>query len=298
MSEPLISVVMPVYKAEATIARAVESVLGQTWTALELVLASDDGTDYRAYLANACGVDDGRIRQTYTGGVGTGDWSARNAGLAVAKGALATIIDSDDAYAPERLERLAPLALEDGAALDDTRLILNGETVASLLHDEDRASGAPVRATAPLILRDRVPVFPMWRRELADLTWRELPHASDVVFSLELLSAVPAMRVAPYAGYLYFKRPGSMTLSESMTERSRQAYLEMLRAIAAGDYALAADIRDFTLYELAKNLNQAGAFATALAADPSATHEMLAKRFNASAMTEAERVAFFRGNEE
>lgn len=292
MSDPLISVVMPVYQAEATIARAAKSVLDQTWSNLELVLASDDGRDYRTVLAGE-GVVDDRIRETSTGGVGTGDWNARNAGLATAAGDLVTIIDSDDAYAPDRLAVMAPLALADGAALDDTQLILDGRTVARLLHEGEQP---PVAVTASLILRDRVPVFPMWRRDVCNLRWRRLPHASDVVFSLELLSAAPAMRVAPVAGYLYEKRVGSMTMSSDMTARSRAAYLAIIQGIASDAYALSRPVADLALYEIAKNLNQATPFERALAADPDLTHELLAIRFNDHAMTEAERYAMFEGD--
>jgi len=295
MAEPLVSVVMPAYKAADTIAHAAASVLAQTHEALELIVVSDDGEDYLALLRETHGLADPRLRQVSTGGVGTGDWNARNHGLAAAKGAFVTLLDADDAYAPDRLAVLTPLAAADGAALDDTQLILDGRTVVTLLHAEERLSGAPAPATAPLALRDRTPVFPMWRRDAFDIRWRKLPHAADVIFFLELLSAAPGMRISPTPGYLYVKRQGSMTLSASMTDRSRAAYLEIIRAVASGDYALAPEIADYALYEFAKNLNQANAFQAALAADPTLTHEVLAMRFNDRPMTEAERVAFFQG---
>ena len=190
---------------------------------------------------------------------------------------------------------MLPLADSDGAALDDTTLFLEDQMIASLLHPEDLHAGPAIPASAPLILRDRVPVFPMWRRDIADLAWRQLPHASDVVFSLELLSAAPAMRVTPYAGYLYYKRQGSMTLSDSMTERSRDAYHQIIAGIVTGEYALASEVSDIALYEIAKNLNQAIPFGRSLVDDPSLTHEMCARTFNAQAMTEAERYAVFTG---
>jgi succinoglycan biosynthesis protein ExoO len=294
MADPLISIIMPTHKAADTIVRAVNSVLNQTWTQFELVMAVDDALDYLTLLQSA-GISDPRIRIASTGGNGTGDWSARNAGLAAAKGAFVTLLDSDDAYAPERLAHMLPLAMADGAALDDTTLFLEGQKIASLLHPEDLHAGAAITASAPLILRDRVPVFPMWQRDLVDLAWRQLPHASDVVFSLELLSAAPAMRVTPYPGYLYYKRPGSMTLSDSMTERSRNAYHQIIAGIVTGEYALASEVSDIALYEIAKNLNQAIPFARALADDPLLTHEMCARTFNGQAMTEAERYAVFTG---
>ena len=113
MAQPTISVLMPAYKAEATIKRAAKSVLEQDWPDLELVISSDDGEDYIGVLSKQ-GLTDDRIRQVMTGGVGTGDWNARNAALKAAEGELVTLIDSDDEYASGRLSALAPLALGDG----------------------------------------------------------------------------------------------------------------------------------------------------------------------------------------
>ena len=292
MADPLISVIMPTYQAEETISRAVSSVLAQTWQNLEMVIVSDDGRDYERLLRDAYGIVDSRIRQVATDGVQTGDWNARDTGLAASAADLVTIIDADDAYAPNRLQ---VMALQDGGALDDTQILLGQETVATLLHGEERMSGAAIAADAALILRDRVPVFPMWRRSAFDGVWRALPHASDVIFSLELLSAVPTMRVATNPGYRYFKRTGSMTMSDSMTARSRAAYLSIIGAIAGGDYVLSGAVADVTLYEIAKNLNQAAPFGAALAENPHLTLEVLAMRFNETRMTEAERFAFFSG---
>ncbi len=292
MVAPLISVIMPTFEAADTVVRAVSSVLAQTWREFELIMAVDDGVDYLALLSSA-GLSDTRMRLVTTGGNGTGDWNARNLGLNAAKGDFITLLDSDDAYAPERLAHMLPLADADGAALDDTALFLDYQLIASLLHPEERQSCEAVPASASLILRDRVPVFPMWRRDIADLTWHQLPHASDVVFSLELLSAAPAMRVAPYSGYLYYKRRGSMTLSGSMTDRSRAAYHQIIAGIVTREYVLAPGISDIVLYEIAKNLNQAIPFGRSLADEPLLTHELCARAFNAKAMTEAERYAIF-----
>src|SRR5690348_11177775 len=83
----LISVVIPAYHAAATIARAVTSLLRQTWTDWEGIVVSDDGTDYAAVLRRA-GIADERLRFVSTGRVGSGCHRARNVGLAAARGEL------------------------------------------------------------------------------------------------------------------------------------------------------------------------------------------------------------------
>ena len=110
-----ISVIIPAYGAEAFLHRAVRSVLGQTCPPSEIVIASDDGTDY-AELLRGRGLSDPRIRCVSTGGVGTGPANARNTALAAAGGRIIATIDADDLLAPRALEVLAPAAMLHGAA--------------------------------------------------------------------------------------------------------------------------------------------------------------------------------------
>jgi len=84
-----------------------------------------------------------------------------------------------------------------------------------------------------------------------------------------------------------------MTLSGSMTDRSRAAYHQIIAGIVTREYVLAPGISDIALYEIAKNLNQAIPFGRSLADEPLLTHELCARAFNAQAMTEAERYAIF-----
>ena len=60
MTEPVVSVITPAWRAEATIGATVASVLAEA-VPLELVIAADDDRDYRAILAGA-GIVDPRIR--------------------------------------------------------------------------------------------------------------------------------------------------------------------------------------------------------------------------------------------
>jgi glycosyltransferase involved in cell wall biosynthesis len=110
-----VSVIIPAYRAESYIGRAVRSVLGQTCPPSEIVIASDDGADY-AELLRERGLSDPRIRCVSTGAVRTGPANARNTGLAAASGRIIATLDADDLLEPRALEILAPLARRHGAA--------------------------------------------------------------------------------------------------------------------------------------------------------------------------------------
>ncbi len=102
MSTPAVSVVMPAYNHETYVGEAVASVLDGPWTDLELVVV-DDGSEDRTAEVVAARCDDARLvllRQSNRGA-----HAALNRGLAAARGEVVLILDSDDAFLPERIER-------------------------------------------------------------------------------------------------------------------------------------------------------------------------------------------------
>src|SRR5690606_6611105 len=116
MAGPLfVSIVMPAFRAERTIARAVASALAQTMGDFELIVVSDDGLDYETILGRA-GISDTRIRHFESGHIGGGSPPARNVGLDAARYPLAAILDADDSFKPEKLAIMAPLAARYGLA--------------------------------------------------------------------------------------------------------------------------------------------------------------------------------------
>ena len=95
MSEqPLISVIVPVYKVEPYLDRCVQSIVNQTYKNLEIILVDDGSPDHCPAMCDAWAEKDSRIRVIHkeNGGVST----ARNAGINIAKGAFFTFVDSDD----------------------------------------------------------------------------------------------------------------------------------------------------------------------------------------------------------
>lgn len=98
---PLISVVMPVHNAAATVARAVASIEAQTCGDWELVAVDDGSTDASRELLLELGASDARVRvlTIARGGI----VAALNAGLEAATGELVARMDADDESHPERL---------------------------------------------------------------------------------------------------------------------------------------------------------------------------------------------------
>lgn len=110
---PQASVILPAYRAQATLPRAVTSLLAQTMSDWEAIIIADDGVDYQTLLENHH-ITDPRLRFTSTGATGSGASRARNTGLDVAASPIIAMLDADDAFAPEKLALTVPLAKTHG----------------------------------------------------------------------------------------------------------------------------------------------------------------------------------------
>lgn len=98
---PLVSVLLPVYNAEAYIARSIESVLRQTYEDLEIIVVDDGSTDGTANIIRELAAADRRIVSLAKPNSGIVD--ALNYGLAYASGQFIARQDADDISAPARI---------------------------------------------------------------------------------------------------------------------------------------------------------------------------------------------------
>jgi len=97
----LISVVMPSYNHERYIGAAVDSVLGQTYSNLELIIVDDGSTDNSAEILER--ITDPRVRVFAQKNQGA--HAAINRGLGLATGEYVAILNSDDTFCPDRFGR-------------------------------------------------------------------------------------------------------------------------------------------------------------------------------------------------
>ena len=100
--EPLVSIIIPVYKVEKFLDECVKSVVAQTYRNLEILLVDDGSPDNCPAMCDAWAARDPRIRVIHKPNGGLSD--ARNAGIAGATGAYIYFADSDDTVAPTLVE--------------------------------------------------------------------------------------------------------------------------------------------------------------------------------------------------
>lgn len=95
---------MAAYNAEKTIEQSINSVLNQTYPAVELLVVDDYSQDRTVKLVENIMARDNRVRLIYNK-ENSGVSYTRKHGLEEAKGAWIAILDSDDIWAPEKLEK-------------------------------------------------------------------------------------------------------------------------------------------------------------------------------------------------
>jgi glycosyltransferase involved in cell wall biosynthesis len=110
LSNETVSVIVPYYRARQTIARAVESALGQTAPPLEILIVDDGCPENAAAATQQFGNSVSLIRKP-NGGTA----SARNLGIDHARGEWIAFLDADDYWEPAKLER--QLAFSEGAGV-------------------------------------------------------------------------------------------------------------------------------------------------------------------------------------
>lgn len=98
MNAPLLSVIVPVYNVRPYLQECVDSILGQTYKNLELILVDDGSNDGSESLCDDIAKADSRVVVVHQ--CNSGQAAARNAALDICKGEYLSFIDSDDAIAP------------------------------------------------------------------------------------------------------------------------------------------------------------------------------------------------------
>lgn len=200
------SIVIPLYNKEASVARAIKSVLNQTVQDFEIVVVNDGSTDDGVKLVEA--INDSRIRLINQKNQGVS--AARNRGVEEAKHELIAFLDADDEWLPDFLETIRRLVLcHHDCALYATRYFLKAPSglqtpalVRGLADDYEgilnnyfkvAVSGAPPVWSSATCGRKSVLLaiggFPIGVKSGEDLlTWARISSRYKIAYSMFCLS--------------------------------------------------------------------------------------------------------------
>ncbi|WP_092193492.1 glycosyltransferase family 2 protein [Desulfomicrobium norvegicum] len=160
-----VSVIIPTHDRADVLGRAVASVLGQTWTDLELFVVDDGSSDATASVLAE--FDDPRLTGMHQENKGVS--AARNLGIAASGGRYVALLDSDDYWMPDKLEKQVRFMAESGFAIcqTDEIWIRNGQRVNPRFKHAKPAGWFLERSLELCLIS---PSCVMFTREL----WREL----------------------------------------------------------------------------------------------------------------------------
>ena len=113
MGRPAISIIVPVYNAEAYMARCIDSLLAQTYQNFEIIMIDDGSTDSSGAICDEYAQKDNRIVVVHQ--ANSGVTAARQRGVDIAQGEYSIHADPDDWVEPSMLEELYAKARESEA---------------------------------------------------------------------------------------------------------------------------------------------------------------------------------------
>ena len=241
MNNPLVSIIVPVYNVQNSVARCLESICAQTWKNIEIILVNDGSRDESFSVCEHFREKDPRIVLVDKSNSGVSD--TRNCGMSLASGKYVQFVDSDDYIEPDFTERLVTAAEANNADLVIAPYWMvipaisckAGQALESLQEnlgiEEKRPDdvreygflpeGTYDRDTFALRLMEKPASFfysvlwnKLYRRDILvdnhlQFT-REVRWAEDLVFNLEYILYANVFVSIPKAGYHYVQNPQSI----------------------------------------------------------------------------------------
>lgn len=208
MSNPKISVIVPIYNAEKYLHRCVDSILNQTFTDFEVLLINDGSTDSSGLICDEYALKDSRVRVFHkeNGGVS----SARNVGIKSSRYRYLALIDSDDYWLDAYLDNIQNLILKNpNCSVYGSRQILlinNNQRLSSIKPFSDDFEGVIEdyfsRVSSSFLFHTSATVFDkvilsnfeilynesLTRGEDLDVLFRVIYHGSKVCFTSKPLT--------------------------------------------------------------------------------------------------------------
>lgn len=211
---PVVSIVVPVYKVEKYLHQCVDSILNQSFSNFELILVDDGSPDNCPKICDAYASKDTRVKvyHLFNGGVS----KARNYGVSVSSAEWITFVDSDDYLAPTYLSSLLAPALNSPEIQFVHCGLTNdwgGEYSIEQQYD-DSIDNDPL--TLFLQIRGLVPSKLFKSEIIRSFKVRfdeQMKIAEDYAFTLDYILHVRDYAFVSEVGYFYRRHHGSTTMT-------------------------------------------------------------------------------------
>ena len=206
----MISVIVPVYNVEPYLRKCLDSIVGQTYRDLEILVVDDGSTDGSGAICDEYKVDE-RVRVFHTKNRGLS--AARNKGLDEAKGEWIGFVDSDDWIEPDMYEVLLRKAEETGADVVECGVFVNyHDSIVERRRQDAVLSG---REAIQLLLKQKISNAvwnKIWKRKHFDQThFPEGRNFEDITMTYQVFLSSEKVCTVTYCGYHYLQRIDSLS---------------------------------------------------------------------------------------
>ena len=264
-NSPLVSIVMPAKNAEATIVHSLETILGQSYENLEVIVVDDNSTDKTRSMVLS--VNDSRLLIIEGGGKGVSH--ARNMGIDALSGEYVMFVDADDELEADAVSRAVSLIEEYGydIAIGGIRKVWPDGRRVDFAIDEDNPVGYCAESISAVqeatigyssVLDPRLNsclLSGCWGRIIRCDTLKRcrfnesLPVGEDTAFNIEVLGGCESVVITPDIWYRYRQNSGSAVNSYRANAFAEGASLmEVLIAEVGSELQSAIERR--SLYQL------------------------------------------------
>ena len=226
--DDLVSIVVTIFNAYNYLPRCIDSILGQTYNNLQIILVNDGSTDNSLVICEDYARRDKRIEIVNKSNSGVAD--TRNVGVSKAKGLYLAFVDSDDYIHEKYIENMYNSLKRGGAdiCVCDSQIVNEGEEDLSVITQKPTLSTSHLDGTFPSeTVVKALPSLPflvvlwnkLYRRDLFDEIIFPKVHICEDEFVFHRLFAIcDKVSMLPERLYFYIKR------SESLTTRPFSAY--------------------------------------------------------------------------
>ncbi|MEM7592161.1 MAG: glycosyltransferase family 2 protein [Cyanobacteria bacterium P01_A01_bin.83] len=224
-----VSVIIPAYNTGQYIAKAIESALAQTLANIEVIVVDDCSTDNTVEVVQS--FDDSRLR-LLCNEVNLGAGGARNRAIEAAQGKWIAVLDSDDWYAPQRLEVLVNVAeqkkvdfiaddsylVEDGVSTPWSTIIRESGTKVSSIQEFEAAEFVltDIEGKPGLRLGFTKPLFNREFLVKNQIKYEKIKVSQDFWFDMQCFLHGAKFFLVPEPYYFYRARPGSLVSSDKI----------------------------------------------------------------------------------
>lgn len=228
MDGPLVSVIIPVYNVSAYLTQCLDSVRGQTYRNIEVLMVNDGSTDGSYDICRRFEQEDSRFLLIDKTNSGVSD--SRNVAINLARGKYLQFVDSDDWLTPDAVSSFCHTAESTGADLVISHFFrVEGGRVAPRGHIKGdailtRTEYAEEMMKAPANYYYGVLWNKFYRRSIVEAHRlrfdREVSWCEDFLFNLEYIEHTRIIAPLPRPLYFYRKRMDSLVNTQSSLRKT------------------------------------------------------------------------------